>query len=235
MPDPRLAIVTGSSRGIGRGLVEFFLARGWRVLGCSRGASEVRHELYEHHELDVADETAVCAFFDEVRDRYTRVDALINNAGIGLSSLALANPSAAVDRLLRTNLVGTMLMCREAARVMVAQRAGRIVNIASVAVPLRMQGSSVYSASKAAVVQYSKVLARELAPFNITCNVVAPSLVSMTGLLEDLKKEALTKYLDGLTIKRLATPLDVAHAVSFFVDEASGYVTGQVLYLGLAD
>jgi 3-oxoacyl-[acyl-carrier protein] reductase len=93
----------------------------------------------------------------------------------------------------------------------------------------------VYSASKAAVVQYSKVLARELAPFNITCNVVAPSLVSTTGMLEDLKKEAITKYLDGLTIKRLATPEDVAHAVSFFVDEASGYVTGQVLYLGLAD
>src|SRR5947209_7751285 len=113
----KIVAITGTSRGIGRGLTEFFLASGWRVVGCSRGAADIEHDKYEHHLLDVTDESAVITFFLDLQRRHERVDALINNAGLGLSSLVLTNPLPDVSRVVSTNLMGTVVMCREAARL----------------------------------------------------------------------------------------------------------------------
>src|SRR5690606_25682675 len=125
-------------------------------------------------ELDVADEAAVAELFAAVRRDYGRLDHLINNAGVASMNHSLLTPVDAVDRLLRTNVEGTFLFCREAAKLMKKRRFGRIVNFSTVAVPLRLEGEAAYVASKAAVEGLSKVLAGEFAPFGVTVNVVGP-------------------------------------------------------------
>lgn len=230
-----VALITGASRGIGRGLAEFFARRGYHVVGLSRSEPQAPIEggSYEHLLADVTDETALRRVISEVERRHKRLDVLINSAGLGLSALAVMSPTQLTETVLRVNFLGTFLACREGARVMMKKKFGRIINFASVAVPLHMEGASVYSASKAAVIQFSKVLAKEVAPFQITCNVVAPSLVQ-TDMMRELKPEAVNKYLEGLTIHRSATLEEVCHSVWFFAQPESGYLTGQVLYMGLA-
>jgi len=230
MTERPVALVTGAGRGLGRALAEKLGSCGYTVVGCGRSAYDAA---FEYHAVDVGDEAGVRELIGAIDRRHGRLDLLVNNAGIGLSALAVMTPTLAIEELVRTNLIGPMLVTRESARIMIRQRAGRVVNIASVAVPLQMDGASLYSATKAGLIQYTHVLAKELASFGITCNVVAPSLVD-TEMKRALSAKAVEAYLTGLTIKRLATVDDVANAVLFFASTASGYVTGQVLYLGLS-
>lgn len=230
MTEQPVALVTGAGRGLGLALAEKLTEAGYIVAGCGRSARDVP---FEYHAVDVGDERGVREMINAIDRVHRRLDLVVNNAGVGLSALALMTSTEATLELVRTNLVGTMLVTREAARIMVPRRVGRIVNIASVAVPLQIGGASVYSATKAGVIQYTRVLAKELASFGITCNVVAPSLVD-TEMQRALSVKAVEAYLAGLTIKRLATIEDVTNAVLFFASPASSYVTGQVLYLGLS-
>lgn len=188
---------------------------------------------YEHRVVDVTDDIAVRKLVREIESSCERLDLLVNNAGVGLSALAVMTTTADALEVLRTNLLGAIVVTREVAAGMVRRRSGRIISIASVAVPLHMQGASAYAASKAGLIEYTRVVAKELAPFGVTCNVIAPSLVA-TGMAEALSDKATKEYLQGLTIKRPATIADVANALLFFASPSSGYLTGQVLYLGLA-
>ncbi len=226
----RIVLVSGTSRGIGRGLAEHFLATGAVVHGCSRAGDVVLGDNYVHHVLDVCDEDAVRRMFADIMQRHGRLDVLVNNAGIGLAALALMTSLASAETVLRTNLLGTILLCREASKLMIKKKAGRIVNMSSIAVPLAMEGASIYSASKAAVVQYTRVLAKELSDFGVTCNIVAPSLVE-TDMLSSLSGPTREKYLSGMTIKKVATQADVVNAVEFFARAESGALTGQTLTL----
>jgi len=229
-----VALITGASRGIGRGLAQFFGGRGYQVVGFSRSevVAPIDSGLYEHCKVDVTDEAALRRAIVDLERRHKRLDVLVNSAGLGMSALALMSPTALSEEVLRVNFLGTVLACREGARVMMKKKFGRIINLASVAVPLQIEGASVYSASKAAVIQFSKVLAKEMAQFQITCNVVAPSLVQ-TDMMAQLKPEVVKKYLDGLVLHRPATLEEVCHTVWFFAQPESGYLTGQVLYMGL--
>ena len=123
------------------------------------------------------------------------------------------------------------MISREAAKLMMRRRFGRIVNVTSVAVPLRLEGESVYAASKSALVMYSKILAREVGPFGITVNVVGPSPIE-TDLIRNVPRDKIDRIVENQAIKRLGRFEDVANVVDFFVSEGSGYVTGQVVYLG---
>ncbi len=228
-----VALVTGSSKGLGRGLAARLLARGYTVVGCSRSAIEPLGQNYSHRIVDVADADAVRSLVDWIGSSLGRLDVVVNNAALGLAGFVTDASASDVEQLLRTNLLGPIVVCREAARLMMRQTSGRIINIASVAVPLQMEGSATYTASKAGVIQFTRVLARELAPFGITCNVVAPSFLD-TEMTHSLKPVVVRRLLEALTIKRAATIDDVANAVWFFVSPESSYVTGQVLYLGLA-
>lgn len=231
--EERVALVTGSRAGIGRGIAEFLVAQGYRVVGCSRSQAEPISDRHEHHQVDVADEAMVRALIDSIGDRHGRLDVVVNNAAANVPSLTLVTSGAAAADVLRTNVLGTFLVSRESARLMAKRRSGRIINLASIAVPLQMEGTAIYSASKAAVIQFTKVLAGELAPLGITCNAVAPSVLDtpMTAALGD---NALRRSIERLTIKRAATIADVTNAIAFFASAESSYVTGQVLYLGLA-
>lgn len=235
-PAERVALVTGSRTGIGRGIAEFLVAAGYRVVGCSRGdAAPLANggDRYEHHRVDVGDEVQVRRLIGEIRSRHGRLDVVVNNAAVNAAALTLATSGASAAEVLRTNVLGTFLVSRESAMLMMPRRSGRIVNLGSIAVPLGMEGTAIYSASKAAVIQFTRVLAAELAPVGITCNAIAPSVVE-TSMAGALGEAALGRSVERLTIKRKAVMADVTNALDFFLRPESAYVTGQVLYLGLA-
>ena len=229
---PRVMVITGTRKGIGRALAERYVARGFRVIGCSRGKPEWTLEGYEHFAADVADETAVKAMFLEVRKRYPRVDVLINNAGIASMNHVLLTPLATLQAIFATNVFGTFLFCREAARLMSAdKRGGRIVNFATVATPLKLEGEAAYAASKAAVVSLTEVMAREFSPFAITVNAVGPTPID-TDLIRSVPKEKMDALIARQALPRMGTTEDVANVIDFFIREESDFVTGQVVYLG---
>jgi 3-oxoacyl-[acyl-carrier protein] reductase len=226
-----VTLVTGARKGIGRHLVTHYLDAGHRVIGCSRQPSDLEHARYRHFQLDVADEGAVISMFGAIRRDYGALDVLINNAGIASMNHSLLTPSATVRRVLDTNVTGSFTMAREAAKLMKRTRCGRIVNFSTVAVALDLEGEAVYVASKAAVEALTRVLAREFAPFGITVNAVGPVPVE-TDLIRTVPREKITRLVERQALRRLGTMEDVTNVVDFFVAPASGFVTGQVLYLG---
>jgi 3-oxoacyl-[acyl-carrier protein] reductase len=143
----------------------------------------------------------------------------------------LLTPVSAVDKIMRTNFLGTFLVCRESAKLMKRRRYGRIVTVSSVALPMMLEGEAIYAAAKSAVAAFTGVLARELAQFGITCNTVGPAPVE-TNLLRSVPKEKIERIVERLAIKRLGEPRDIANVIDFFVSRESDYVTGQVVYLG---
>ena len=230
MSEQRVMLVTGSRKGLGRSLCEHYLARGWQVVGCSREGSDLVHPAYQHHCLDVNDEAGVLRMMNAVRLGLKRLDAVVTNAGIAAMNHVLLTPVSTVRRVFETNVVGTFLVAREGAKLMQA-RGGRIVNFATVATPLNLEGEAAYAASKAAVESLTRVLARELAPMRITVNAVGPTPVK-TDLIKGVPAKKMEVLLARQAIPRLGEVADVINVVDFFVQPASDFITGQVVYLG---
>ena len=227
----RVVLITGSRKGIGRFLAEHLAAQAYTVVGCSRQASDLTLANYEHRIADVANEQEVVDLLRYLGKQYGRLDAVVNNAGIARMNPALLTPYAAANAIFQTNFLGTFLVCRESAKLMMKHRQGRIVNFSTVAVPLTLDGEAVYAASKSAVESFTRIFAKEVAPYGITVNAVGPGPVS-TDLLRGVPEAKVRGLVDRLAIKRLATFEDIANVVEFFLRPESGYVTGQVLYLG---
>jgi 3-oxoacyl-[acyl-carrier protein] reductase len=227
----KVILITGTRKGIGRALVEHYVAKGCRVVGCSRSPFEGDLPNYRHHCLDVVDEPEVKRMFSEIRKHEGRLDILINNAGVASMNHSLLTPIATVNSIMETNFTGTFLFCREAARLMQLNRYGRIVNFTTVAVPLKLEGEAVYAASKAAVISLTQILAREFADFGITVNAVGPTPIK-TDLIRGVPSEKLDALIARQAIKRYGELRDVIHVVDFFLQPASDFVTGQVIFLG---
>jgi len=227
----KVVVITGTSKGLGKYLAEFYLEKGYRVAGCSRSSAAIEHADYIHHCLDVADERPVTDMVKDVARKWGKIDILINNAGTAAMNHTILTPLNVVKDVMNTNFIGTFLFSREVAKAMINQRGGRIISISTVAVPLHLEGESSYVASKSAIESFTKVLARELAPYNITVNAVGASPL-MTALLENVPEEKVNKILDMMVTPRPAEFRDVSNVIDFFAKEESDFITGQILYLG---
>jgi 3-oxoacyl-[acyl-carrier protein] reductase len=227
----RRVVITGATRGLGLVLAQHYLAGGSEVIGCGRTPSTIEHPRYTHRLVDVTDADEIDDFFDELARRPGKVNALINNAGIASMNALALTPLETARRVMDTNLLGAFSFTRSAIRILRGAESARIVNFTSVAVPLRLEGEAIYAASKAAVETLTKISARELAPFGITCNAIGPSPIK-TGLLSGVSDKKLARLIEAQAIRRWAVPEDVVNVVDFFLRPESSMITGQVIYLG---
>lgn len=226
-------VITGTSKGIGSCIARHFLAQGYRVAGCSRGPAMIEHEHYFHSIVDVSSEEQVRSWVRAIKNHYQRIDILVCSAGSAPANLFMSMTSSAVlSDLLQVNIAGSYLVCREVAKIMLLQRSGRIITTSSMAVGLHEEGTSAYAASKSAIVEMTKIMAKELASAGITCNVIAPSMF-MTEAVEKLGQEIITRALSKLTIKRTVTMEEICNIVEFFIAPQSSCITGQVIHMGL--
>lgn len=226
----RVAVVTGSRRGLGKMITEHLLHAGARVHGIARGETDFAHPGYVHHQADIGDPAAIEKVFRAIAaDR--RLDYLVNNAGVATSGFAMMLPPSAAREMVLTNLLGTFHVARAAAKLMSRRRQGRIVNIGSIMAVVEPAGGSIYAATKAAVETLSHVLARELAPMGITCNTLGLSVIE-TDMLDTLSRDLLDKVVASMPIPRAATRNDVMNLLDFFLSDASSYITAQTMYLG---
>ncbi len=229
--DAPVTLITGTRKGIGRYLAEHYVRAGHQVVGCSRGDVDWTLDGYTHYTADVSDEKAATSIFADVRKKFGRLDHLVNNAGIASMNHSLLTPLSTVHNVLNTNVVGTFLFSREAAKLMKTHGYGRIVNLSTVAVPLKLEGEAIYVASKAAVLSLTEVLARELAPFGITVNAVGPVPID-TDLIRSVPKEKINRLLSRQAIPRFGTFEDIANVIDFYLKKESAFITGQSLFLG---
>ena len=224
-------LITGARKGIGRFLAEAFLADGATVYGCSRSPSDLQHVNYTHFETDVSDEAGVRSLFSQIRKLGAPLHAVVNNAGIASMNHLLLTPLEKFKSVVDTNLLGTFLITREAAKTMKRSRFGRIVNFSTVAVPLMLEGEAAYAASKAGVVTFTQVAARELAEYGITVNAIGPTPIK-TDLIRGVPEDKIAGLIERQAIKRLGEHSDVLNVIRFFLQPESDFVTGQTIYLG---
>jgi 3-oxoacyl-[acyl-carrier protein] reductase len=234
----QVALVTGASRGIGRATAIALARCGARVACAARNTEKLAETVQaiqatggsaEAFECDVTNGAAVQALVDKIAEGWGRLDVLVNNAGITRDTLLPRMADDQWDDVINTNLRGTFLFTRAATRPMMQARYGRIINISSVSGIRGNPGQANYSASKAAVIGFSRTVARELASRKITVNVVAPGFVEtdMTAVLGEAMMDEVVKKM--IPAKRIGRPDEVADAILFFASPASGFITGQVL------
>jgi len=232
----KVAIVTGASRGIGRGIAVMLASRGAHVVAAARGENaastveeiEAAGKKAERTTLEVTDSASIDAMISGVLGRHGRIDILVNNAGITRDQLMLRMKRDDWDEVIATNLTPAFVLVQAALKPMLRQRSGRIINISSVVGQTGNAGQANYAASKAGLIGFSKALARELASRNITVNVVAPGLIE-TDMTKAITEKAHGDWTTQIPLGRLGTTADVAAAVCFLASDEASYITGQVL------
>lgn len=235
----KIAIVTGGSRGIGRGICLALCERGAMVVACARNEralQELADEAQKREtagsivpkKLDVSEKASINGFVDSVADEYGRIDILVNNAGITRDGLLMNMDDDQFEDVLTTNLRSAFWITRAVSRFMVRQRYGRIVNISSVAGVMGNPGQSNYAASKAGLIGFSKAVAKELAKRKITCNVVAPGFIE-TDMTAGLPDKVKSSAKDFIPLGRFGQVEEVADVVAFLASDAASYITGQVV------
>lgn len=225
-------IITGTRVGIGKYLAEYYTENGFIVIGCSRNEINYSLDNYFHFCLDITNEVSVKKMFTEVRKQYGRLDVLINNAGVNYAlSPILLVPYESALKTVEINLLGTFLMSREAVKIMMKNSFGRIINFGSMAGKHEVKGEAIYTASKTAIVSMTKVIAKEIYSYGITCNVISPSAID-TDLMKNVNYNALKEVLSRNAIPDLGKLEDVSHTIDWLIKSKSNAITGQIIYLG---
>ena len=238
MLDQKVALVTGASRGIGRSIALRLARQGFFVVVNYRGAQTRAQGVLDEIEnaggqgriypCDVASETDVKTMLETIVKQYGRLDVVVNNAGVTKDNLILRMKAEDLDLVLDTNLKGTFYCMKYAAKQMLRQRSGRIINISSIVGIHGNAGQVNYSASKAGIIGMTKSLAKELGSRGITVNAVAPGFIE-TEMTEDLPEEIKKKMQESIPLGHFGQSEDIAAAVSFLASEGAAYITGQVL------
>ena len=237
MADKRLAVVTGAARGIGRAIVLELLKQGRIVAGLDINAPQLA-ELEavvkeagftcETYCLDITDSTKLTETLEELASRHGGIGILVNNAGITRDNLLIRMTDEEFDKVLEVNLRAAFVAMRTAAKSMMRNRFGRIINISSVSGIMGNAGQTNYSASKAGLIGMAKTAARELAKKNITANCVAPGFID-TEMSRKLPEPVVEAAKQLIPMRKMGSVEDVARAVAFFAGDNAGYITGQVL------
>jgi len=209
-------LITGGARGIGAAITERLKADGFTTVTLGRTSGDVQ--------ADVGDAASVEAAFDEVRERFGPVLALVNNAGERQDNIAIQMTAEQWESVIHTNLGGAFHCTRRALDDMLKARWGRIVNISSVVAERANPGQANYGAAKAGMLSLTRTIAREMARKNITCNAITPGVIET-----DMTTDVADKLVAGIPAGRIGRPEEIAHAVSFFCSEEAGYVNGAKL------
>ena len=232
----KVAIVTGASRGIGRGIAAALGGAGATVVCAARGenaaatADAIRASggVADPAALDVTDRASVDALIAGTLERHGQIDVLVNNAGIARDQLMLRMKRDDWDEVIATNLTAAFDLVQATLKPMIRQRNGRIVSISSVVGQMGNAGQANYAASKAGLIGFTKAVAREVASRNITVNVVAPGLID-TDMTKAVTDRAQGEWASQIPLGRIGTVADVAAAVCFLASDEASYITGQVL------
>ncbi len=223
-----MIIVTGASRGLGKAITERLIEKGEKVIGLARSKDSMD---VEGIECDVSDYASVKDAARQVKRMKQPVKAFINAAGVASMNMAVTTDESTVQKVIQTNLVGTIYCCQLFAPIMLRQKHGSFINFSTIAVALALKGESVYAASKAGVETFSRTFAREVADFNVRVNCIAPGPIR-TDLLRGITDAQIEKITSQQVIPKQFKKADVCDLVELLIDERASSLSGQVLNLG---
>ena len=229
--ESRLIVITGATKGLGLHFAKRFLQSGYSVLGCGRSKSSVQHTHYFHIEADIGNEEERTALIAHIKKEKLKPYALINNAAVGALNQFLTTPTSKVEEILKINYLANFELSRELGKLMTVRNMGRIVNIGSQTLALKTPLEAAYASSKAAVQTLTQIMAKEMAPFGVTVNMVSPAVME-TDLIKGISQERIDYMLAQQPIPKPIPFEDVFHTVNFLIGEGSGLITGQNIYLG---
>ena len=238
MLDSKVVLVTGASRGIGKAIALLAAENHAHVIinynKNGKGAAELVDMIHGKGfsasmiKADISSEDEVKDMFSSIKEKHSKIDVLVNNAGLMRNSLLALTSTELFDHTIDVNLKGTFLCTRYASNMMRKQRSGRIINISSIVGLQGCEGQAVYSASKAAVIGFTRSVAKELGRYGITVNAIAPGLIE-TDLIKDIKPDIREKMLSNISLGRIGTSEDVAKVVLFLSSDLASYVSGSVI------
>jgi len=221
-------IITGASRGLGAAIAERLISNGNDVFGIARNADQL---LYDSVSCDVSSYESLKAVAKRLRQEKREITGLVNAAGIAAMNLALTTTEASTQKILQTNLAGTIYCCQHFAPLMIRRGAGAIINFSTIAVAIGLKGESIYAASKAGVEGFSRSFAREVSDFGLRVNCIAPGPID-TDLLNGVSDEQIQRIVAQQVITTQHTKDDICDLIEVLLDPRSNSLSGQVLHVG---
>ena len=231
----KVILVTGSSKGIGLEIAQYFLSRDSVVIGLSRSIPATQHENYHHFSVDLGDPKAIAdCFGKKIKPQFKKLDMVINNAAVLTSQYSMIMPVENAVDMVNVNLLGVFMVSREASKLMRNDEPGRMINISSMAVSLEPKGDALYAATKAGINSLANSMAKEFSSYNVTCNTLAVTAFESDMLRQHSEDAQLTikSIIDDLPIPRIAEIDDILNVIDFFASDKSSYITAQTIYLG---
>ena len=226
-----MIVVVGSSRGLGFEIAKKLSGVDKKIIGIARNVPEDLESFYRFFQADITDKSQLQSIAKKINDEQIKVNGLINTAGIASMNLALMANQKSVEDQIAVNLTGTIFSCQVFGPLLIRNNGGRIINFSSISPHISLNGESIYSAAKSGVETFTKVLSKELAKFNITCNSIAPGPIR-TNLLRGVTEEQINDVVASQIIKKVYEPIEVANLVNSLFGSEFDCITGQVFHVG---